>query len=289
MNDNYQSYNSFLIDFAINLAVNLIVAAVVGGVSAKLWAGLICFVVLFSVAGVIIILTRYRRLFKLIKSGATGYHFSFGLDESMAVFTTPKNSFYYLGISAGSIFEALRRMLATHSSIKHCRLLLMAPDSKSLPRQIAFEKDVSIETDIDSLSPFLRKTIDEEVAAEREKIKGLIEALLALPAHREGRLEIRLYDQFAPWWMYIIDTQNLYLGILEKGSRGTDCPVMMLKKVQGFASAFDSFMNLWNSIWVNARPVEHTSQQRLDSYRSEAEPVDLEMVNPQSEKISGSL
>ena len=102
----------------------------------------------------------------------------------------------------------------------------------------------------------MRETIEKEATAEREKIKGLIKALTALPAHRDGILEIRLYDQFAPWWMYIIDNQKIYLGILEQGSRGTDCPVMILKKAQGVASAFDSFMNLWESIWIDADPLE---------------------------------
>ena len=144
MNDDYQSYHSFIKDFAISLAVNLAVAAVVSGALGKPWIGFIAFVILFSVAGVVIVLTRYRRLFKLIKSGATGYYFSFGLDENMKVFSEPENAFYYLGVSTGTIFELLRKLLAGNSGLKKCRILIMDPTAKSLPRQIAFEKGISI-------------------------------------------------------------------------------------------------------------------------------------------------
>jgi hypothetical protein len=71
---------------------------------------------------------------------------------------------------------------------------------------------------------------------------------------KENVLEIRLYRDFVPWWIYIIDEKKAYVGILEKGKNGLNAQVFVMTKVEGFASPFEAFKNMWDKMWADAVP-----------------------------------
>jgi hypothetical protein len=56
--------------------------------------------------------------------------------------------------------------------------------------------------------------------------------------------------------MYLLDGRAVYLGILEKGKRGSDSPVLVMKKNDQFPSPFDAFANHWERLWQEADKVD---------------------------------
>jgi hypothetical protein len=43
-----------------------------------------------------------------------------------------------------------------------------------------------------------------------------------------------------------------YIGILEKGKRGSESPVLVMEKNDQYVSPFDAFSNHWERLWQNA-------------------------------------
>ena len=255
MAKNFQSIKSLPRDIIINLVVSLLVSALISSIPWIL-AGKIRLSILFF--GLLIIsipyllFTKYKRLFKLIKAGMDGYYYSFDLSENRKVFHETQNTFCYLGISSNSILEDFRKWTGETHSIKKYLFLLTNSESPALKRQIAYEKGISLDTDLSSLNAQLSQTIEHEVETEKERIHSAIEVLKNLPPFKNGKLSIRLHKEFIPWWMYIIDDKKIYLGILEKGKRGQDSPAMVISKNPDYPSPFDPFKNTWDRMWADA-------------------------------------
>lgn len=132
----------------------------------------------------------------------------------------------------------------------------MDPDSPELIKQVAFERGVSPETDLSSLTSQMQESIKSEVEVTRKYINSALEMLKSLRSFKDGHLKIRLYSRFCPYWMYLFDEKTIYVGILEKGIRGQDSPALMLAKHPELASPFDLFKNSWDSLWAEATKVE---------------------------------
>ncbi len=252
MAENFQSYKAFFREFVISLFSCIAFGFITGEISGNVWLGFIIFIIL--IAGLsFVIFKKYDRIFKLIKSGASGYYYSYNQEkDSAGVYKDAGNSFYYLGVSGGSILEHFSNWSKQHSHINDYKFLLMNPEGRMLKKQVAFEQGVGLDTDIDSLETNLVKTIEEKTLAEKTRIQSSIKILKTLPAYKEGKLHIRLCDQFIPWWIYLFDEEKIYIGILEKGKRGYDSPLMVLKKIQGFSSPFTLFKNSWENMWAEA-------------------------------------
>jgi hypothetical protein len=77
--------------------------------------------------------------------------------------------------------------------------------------------------------------------------------LKGLDLYRRGRLKIRVYDEFVPWWIYIFDDRVAQIGILEKGKSGYNSPAMVLKKHDRYGSPFEAFANTWQRMWDAAK------------------------------------
>ena len=106
----------------------------------------------FAVVAAIFYFKKYRRLFKLIKAGITGYYFSFDISENLSVFNEVEDCFCYMGISSSSILELFRKWASEKPSATRYQFLLMDPDSPELIRQIAFEKGIGLDEDLSSLN-----------------------------------------------------------------------------------------------------------------------------------------
>lgn len=199
---------------------------------------------------------RIRRFIKLKYGGVTGYYFTFDLAKNKHVFDEIKKSFYYMGVSGFTVAEYFKERAARAPALEECRFLLMDPAEKeTLFRQIAFKRGVSLGKPLEELDEGLCKEIEDEVQIEVDRIKATIGALKGTDLYRKnGGLKIRLYKGFAPWWMYIIDGKKAYVGVLPQGENGLNAPVVVLSKVEGFASQYAAFKNMWDKLWADATP-----------------------------------
>lgn len=255
MSNNFQSIKSLPRDIIINLVVSLLGSALISLIPWILGGKIRLSILLFGVLIISIpclLFTKYKRLFKLIKAGMDGYYYSFDLSENRKVFCKTQHSFCYLGISSNSILEDFRKWADESHSVNKYLFLLTDPDSSALKRQIAYEKGVSLDTDLSSLNAQLSQAIEHEVETEKNRIRSAIELLKNLPPFNNGKLSIRLHKEFIPWWMYIMDDKKIYLGILEKGKRGQDSPAMVISKNPDYPSPFDPFKNTWYRMWADA-------------------------------------
>lgn len=250
----FQSFKEFSRDIIINIIATIIVPTILWIFSEKIrWVILIFAICLIT--SIVYLFSRYKRFFKLIKSGMIGYYYTFDFSENKKVFNEVGNSFYYLGVSSNSILEYFRKWVSENHSINKYLFLLINPDSPALKRQVAYEKGVGLETDLSSLSTQLSQIIENDVKTERERISSAIDVLKNLIPYKEGKLVIRLHNEFIPWWMYMIDEKKIYLGIMEKGKRGQESPVMIISKNPDFPSPFDAFKNTWDRMWADAKEV----------------------------------
>ncbi len=255
MTKNFQSIKSLPRDIIINLIVSLLVSVLLSAIP-WFWAGkirlsLLVFGLLF-VSLPYLIFMRYKRLFKLIRAGMNGYYYSFDSSENRNVFRETKSVFCYLGISSNSILEDFRKWTEESPLVNTYSFLLTDPKSPALKRQIAYEKGVTLDTDLSSLNTQLSQTIEHEVETEKKRIYSAIEVLKNLPPSKSGKLSIRFHKEFIPWWMYLIDDKKIYLGILEKGKRGQDSPAMVISQNPDYPSPFDPFKNTWDRMWADA-------------------------------------
>ena len=259
MAKHFQSVNNLLREFTINLFAGFFVAAIpsiLGG--NPLWS-IVVFGLCLIASILYLLFSKYKRLFKLTKACDPGYYYSFDLAENSKVYSEVKDSFCYLGISANSILELFRKWVSENPPVNNYFFLLMNSESAKLKQQIAFEKGVSLDTRLDahwsSLNPQLSQMIEDQLEAEKERIQGAIKVLKNLSIYKEGKLKIRLYGEFIPWWMYLIDDKKIYLGILEKGRRGQESPVLIMTKHPDFPSPCDPFKNTWDRMWADAKKV----------------------------------
>ena len=251
MADYFLSPRIFFRDLLVNFISGLAGGAIVGIFSGRLWLGFLSFLIIVIVIFLFWLWNKYERMIKLILSGNAGYYYSFDLAENPKVWQEAKQSFCYLGISGDSIMEFFRKWIET-KPLPTYWILLMKPNALSLKKQEAFQKGHALDVDLDKLPPDARRAIDEAVAATSQRISGAISIFKNMAPYKDGRMKVKIYDEFTPWWVYLIDDRKAYVGLLEKGKRGIDSPVVIMGKNDKYTSPFDSFKNNWERIWQNA-------------------------------------
>ncbi|OPY72515.1 MAG: hypothetical protein A4E62_00837 [Syntrophorhabdus sp. PtaU1.Bin002] len=252
MSQNLLSPKLFFRDLLVNFISGVAGAALVGILSGQWWLGFVVFCIIVLVLFFARLWNKYERMIKLLLSGKVGYYYSFDLEESPKVWEEARRSFCYLGISADSIMEPLRRWIEK-SPVSEYRILLMNPESKYLRQQEAFERGHDLDVRIEGLPADVRNAIDEAAAATSSRVKSAVEILKGTKVYRtDGRMKIRFYDEFSPSWMYLVDDRKAYIGILEKGKRGSSSPVMVIGKKDRYTGPFDLFRNQWERLWDDA-------------------------------------
>ena len=195
---------------------------------------------------------RYQRFFKMMTTSTLGYYYSFDSDDNLNVYREAREKLCYLGISANSIVEYLRHWAEEHAFPGRCRFLLMDPDNMdALIEQQRFEMGICLGEDT-PVDESVARQLRERAGIEADRIRSAIEVLKKIDG-LEGKIEIRLYGEFIPWWMYLVDDRKIYMGILKAGRRGQDASVMTLKKNEDFPSPFEPIKYKWDSLWRTAR------------------------------------
>ena len=120
-----------------------------------------------------------------------------------------------------------------------------------LKEQICYEKGFSPK----ELTVIQEKGVMTELAAVQKRIESAVSILMTTQQYKDGRLKVRYYSEFIPWWLYVFDNEMVFLGILKKGERSTNAPVLLMKKNKDYTSIFDAFYNNWVRLWENGTDV----------------------------------
>lgn len=243
----------FIVEFFVFGVLANIVASLFVSVKTRLLFGIITFVGLLLVL-LVLYYTWLRRRLKVLNSGANGYYYSFPLEENPKVWEEVVSSFYYLGISSDTIMPFFQRWiesLPANNTILF-KFLLMNPDATSLKTQLCFRHNFSDS----SLTPEQESQLNQEIATLKGRIISSVKLLQQTHLYKQGRLEIKYYDEFIPWWLYILNEDRGYVGILEKGKDGKDSPVLILRKDKKHANVFTAFFHTWERMWKKAQNVE---------------------------------
>ncbi|MBI4337014.1 MAG: hypothetical protein HY683_04205 [Chloroflexi bacterium] len=213
-----------------------------------LWAALVVgsLVLLLLLAAQLAL--HYNHRWKvLFGSGFAEYIFTYPTEENKRVWPRTKRSLRYLGVSAGSIglddFLRWANGLPADSPLR-ISFLLMDPKGATLAARAAHQKDRA------PGDPSLAQAVE----ADRQKIRANVAVLKTSLPYQAGKMEIRLYDEFLPWWMYFLDDEEAVIGVLPKGHPGIDAPVMVLRRNRRYPSPYDAFDKLWDTLWEKAGP-----------------------------------
>ncbi|RLI52883.1 MAG: hypothetical protein DRP09_16985, partial [Candidatus Thorarchaeota archaeon] len=230
-------------EIILAMAGDVVASAIISRHFSLYW-GIAAFI---AIGGIIVYTRKYHRKLKLLKSGLEGYYYSFPLEENPKVWREVSHDFKYLGISSDSILEAFRSWINSlpQTDQKKFYFLLMDPEAEALRYQICHEKGVNPK----EMTPEVKEEIEAEIEAVKERIRSAIKILKNTNHFKTGRLKIKLYDAFTPWWMYIFDNKKLFLGILKRGERSSNAPLLMIHKLKNYTSVFDAFYTYWNSLW----------------------------------------
>jgi hypothetical protein len=131
------------------------------------------------------------------------------------------------------------------------RFLLMSGGSGALREQLAFMMAIHLA----EAEPHEIQKINKECDVARARLKATIAVLKNSAAHREKRLEIRLYDEFLPWWIYIMDDRKMVVGILECGQEVGEQSAAVVQKDSSNCSLFDAFHGNFERVWRSAQRV----------------------------------
>lgn len=254
MSDNSNLSPSTLIrDLGINVIVGFAGSVLSGLTIGKGWVVyVISFVVFFGAVFLVWIFRKYKPVFKMITSGFAGYFPEFGSEENAEIRRTMKGSFYYLGISCDSIMENWRQMFLEHPNADY-RILMLLPDSDAVVRQVAFELGYGFEQKIADLR--LIENVANAVTATNQRIRSAVALFKTQQTFKDKHLQIKYYNEFTPWWMYCVDGGRIYVGILKKGTRGSESAVILMKQNEKVLTMFNAFQHHWQRLWEEATPV----------------------------------
>jgi hypothetical protein len=154
-------------------------------------------------------------------------------------------------VTGGSILEELRVFLAEDPDrSRSYRILLMSPDGDGMRQQEAFARGLTLPQTPDHL-----EQIDEARDEDSARLTATLRVLKASTAFKEGRLQMRLFDEFLPWWAYIIDGSRMVIGILQFGRNVEDGPAAVVRRASSAHNLFDAFHENFERVWRSARPV----------------------------------
>jgi hypothetical protein len=193
-----------------------------------------------------------RLRMQVFRSGVRSFYMRFPVTEGPLYWTRARSELVYWGVTGGSISSVLRTVLTRDASSKRkYRFLLMSSTGSGLREQVAFMMATTPGV-IDSQASI---AIGEELDASATRLTATLAMLKNTPAFRDGRLEVRLFDEFLPWWVYILDGQEMVVGILQSGQDVGEQPAAVLRKHSSQCTLFDAFHENFERVWGKAKCV----------------------------------
>ena len=141
------------------------------------------------------------------------------------------SSFYFFGISAkrtSSTPELHKKLSEIGRRQGDIRFLLFNPESPELKRKAQDE--------------------NENWESWKNDIYGTIKRLKSLATRDEIKIQVRLYDQFPIWRMYILDNKRIYLHYFLSEKQGPQSPLLILESNEEalFWPFYLEFIELWD-------------------------------------------
>ncbi len=198
--------------------------------------------------------TSFKRKWRIFQSGIISFHKTMSVYQSIQHWKEAKDSFTYLGVTGSSIREELKQLLNNEQgSSRNYRFLLLDAKGDSIAEQIAFKRKFGL----DCLSEEEKQVIEKERTLITSELTATIKFLKSTPAYNDNpsRLEIRLFDEFTSWWVYMIDKKKMFLGLLKRGQEGGEQSVAVLQKHPDKVNLFTSFEENFERIWRSAKEV----------------------------------
>lgn len=196
--------------------------------------------------------TKHR--LQVFSSGVNAYFKEFSVALGRSHWEQARQEFAYWGVTGASIQEELRAFFHGErgNSVKY-RFLLMSSRGGAIREQIAFKRGFppsgrSAEQDA---------SIDAEVNVEQQRFNSTVAVLKSTAASQSTpcRLEIRVYDEFLPWWVYVIDRQQVIVGVLRAGQEVGDQPAAVLTRNARDVTLFECFYENFERVWRSATAV----------------------------------
>ncbi len=182
-------------------------------------------------------------------SGVSRYFERFPTESNREVLAGVRKQYCYLGISFASAFPQFRQWYESQPPAGvRIRILLTDPSAVEV---LEFQARYQTGLFQQNLSPEERRRIDDAVAGVRMAIRSTCRLLSALP-DSATHIEVRLHREKLREWMYQVDGNLLYLGLLRKGENGLEAPVAVFRRKQDKWSLFDHFAEEWESLWEAA-------------------------------------
>lgn len=195
-----------------------------------------------------------RQRLQVFRSGLRAYHTEFPIHLGKEYWKSAQTQLCYWGVTGASIQEELRTyLLSEESRSVRYRFLLMSPGGKAIREQIAFKRGFPVV----GRSTEQETSIDAEVAVEKQRFAATVAVLKGSLASKESpsRVDIREFDEFLPWWLYVIDGATLVVGVLREGRETTDEPAAVLVRNHHHATLFDCFAENFERVWRSGSAV----------------------------------
>jgi hypothetical protein len=187
-----------------------------------------------------------RLRIQVFRSGLTAFYMPFPAADGPPFWRRTADEFVYWGVTGATISALLRNLLADEmGSRRKYRVLLMAAKGSALREQVAFMKGLHL----DKAGAVQLREIDKECAVARTRLKATLAILKNSAACREGRMEIRLFDEFLPWWIYILDGSSMVVGVLKFGQESGEQAAAVVKRSPTRSTLFDAFNGNFDRVW----------------------------------------
>lgn len=191
---------------------------------------------------------RFVRRFKVFHSGAQGYYYSFPPEDNKKAWEEVEHKFCYLGISTNTFNNELLDFMNSEKgkSIDYEFLLMNPGKPEFIEKQEAYKYGYK---DITSADEVERMKIRQQVEITIKNITNSVEKIKNTDVFNKRNVEIRYFEEFLPWWIYIFDDNKVYVGLLEFGKDGRKCPLVVLEKKDKYFTLFDAFLTNWKRLW----------------------------------------
>jgi hypothetical protein len=189
---------------------------------------------------------------QVVLSGLSLFYTHFPVTAGPAMWREAKSELVYWGVTGATIAAELRTMLIGEAgATRRYRFLLMSESGKALRKQLAFMMNVPPEP----AEAHQLQQINDECAVAKARLDATVAMLKNSVAYKEGRLEIRLFDEFLPWWIYILDGKKMLVGILELGQEIGEQPAAVVHRDPSRCTLFDAFHGNFERVWESAQRV----------------------------------
>jgi len=211
---------------------------------------------LASVVFIGLVISWFTNSTMRFKSGIEQYIPKYTIEENHKIWESVKNNYKYLGVTGKSIKVHFIEWIENlpQSDKKTFQIILMKPGSQFFKMQVLHKHGYSSQDK--KIPESEKKEMDLEVESQITNVESTVKDLMTTKVFRQGRLQIRYYDEYLHHYMEIIDNKRIVLGLLQKGHSGHEEAVLILKPKRGILqsktiSLFDTYADVWDRLWEN--------------------------------------